>query len=275
MTLRAHADSSLLSVGPTVRPAVGTPAAPASLDGLSDGPPTPLLSVGPTVRPTVGTPAAPASLDGLSDGPPTPVAATFVSERGDLDHRRFGVEVPRITVHGFVFDVHPDTFFQSNRYLLADFVREVLEQAGSSPKYVLDLFCGSGFFSIPLAGQATEVLGVESNPVAIRQARLNARLNQAANVTFFRGLVEAALRNSDVRPDTVLLNPPRTGCGRVAAQHIAGLGAGRVIYVSCNPSTFAREAPEFLARGYALEQVTLVDQFPNTHHIELVASFGR
>jgi 23S rRNA (uracil1939-C5)-methyltransferase len=78
-----------------------------------------------------------------------------------------------------------------------------------------------------------------------------------------------------VKPNVVLLNPPRTGCGKETALRIAQLAAEKVVYVSCNPSTFAREAAVFVEHGYELERVALIDQFPNTYHIELVAGFKR
>src|SRR5262249_21748164 len=147
------------------------------------------------------------------------VAAAFVSDRGEVHTCRFG-ESMRLTVNDFVFDVDPNAFFQSNRPLLGDFMREVLDQAGASPKYVLDLFCGSGFFSIPLAKRSVEVIGVESSGVAIRKARLNATLNQTTNVEFVKGQVHVALRGASLRPDLVVLNPPRAGCGAEAARDV-------------------------------------------------------
>jgi 23S rRNA (uracil1939-C5)-methyltransferase len=194
------------------------------------------------------------------------VAATF-------DGRSTGMENPRIHVQDFLFELHPDAFFQSNRYLLSEFINEVLNQIGSDPKYVLDLFCGSGFFSIPVAKRSVEVLGVESNRVAVRQGRQNANLNHVENIQFVERDVDSALKDARIKPDLVLLNPPRTGCGKQTAERIAELKAPRIVYVSCNPSTFAREAAVFVKQGYNLEHITMVDQFPNTYHIEMVASF--
>jgi 23S rRNA (uracil1939-C5)-methyltransferase len=203
----------------------------------------------------------------------TTVTATFVSDKGELSHHQIGTGVPRIEASGFRFELHPDAFSQSNRYVLGSFIEEVLDQAGASPRRVLDLFCGIGFFSIPLARRAAEVVGVESNPIALRQASVNARLNGIDNVRFFRGKVESTLRTAAVRPDLVVLNPPRMGCGRDTAGEIANLRANRIVYVSCNPSTFAQEAAVLITQGYSLRTLTLLDQFPNTHHIELVATF--
>jgi len=196
------------------------------------------------------------------------VAASF-------DGRSTGMENPRLNVQDFVFELHPDAFFQSNRYLLSEFMKEVLDQIGPDPKYVLDLFCGSGFFSIPVAQRSREVLGVESNRFAVRQGRLNANLNHIENIQFVERDVDSALKDAKIKPDLVLLNPPRTGCGKQTAERIAALNAPRVVYVSCNPSTFAREAAVFVKQGYNLERITLVDQFPNTYHIEIVASFQK
>ena len=195
------------------------------------------------------------------------VAATF-------DGRSNGMENPRIRVNDFVFDMHPDAFFQSNRFLLQQFMNEVLDQAGAMPKYVLDLFCGSGFFSIPIAKRAIELLGVESSRIAVREGRLNADLNAIENVQFVEREVENALKDAEVKPDLLLLNPPRIGCGKPTAQLIAKMMVPRMVYVSCNPSTFAPEASVFLKQGYKLERITMIDQFPNTYHIEMIAAFS-
>jgi 23S rRNA (uracil1939-C5)-methyltransferase len=197
-----------------------------------------------------------------------PVLATF-------GRNRFGHGPARVPVKDCVFDLHPEAFFQTNRYLLAEFLDSVVKNSTGSRR-VLDLFCGSGFFAVPLAKVAEEVLGVESSRTAVKQARLNATLNQVTNVRFFEGAVEETLKNSpELRPDFVVMNPPRTGAGRDVAGLAAGLAAERLVYVSCNPTTFAREAPVILARGYTLDSIILVDQFPNTYHIEMVAVFGK
>ena len=197
-----------------------------------------------------------------------PVLATF-------GRKRVGHGPARVQVGDVAFDLHPEAFFQSNRFLLSGFLDAVLSSAVGARR-VLDLFCGSGFFSIPLARKGAEVLGVETSRTAVRQAQLNATLNGVTNAEFFEGAVEETLKNSpDLRPDLVVMNPPRTGAGREVAGVAAGLGATRLVYVSCNPSTFAREVPVIVERGYKLDSITLVDQFPNTYHIEMVAVFGR
>jgi len=120
------------------------------------------------------------------------------------------------------------------------------------------------------------VLGVEASRIAVKQARLNARLNGVTTTEFFETPVEEALSHSpDLRPNLIVMNPPRAGAGRDVAGLVAGLGAEQILYVSCNPSTFAREVGAIIARGYSLQDITLVDQFPNTYHIEMVAVFQK
>ncbi len=195
------------------------------------------------------------------------VYATFVAEDGTM-HR-----TGRATIHvgGVQYKVNPETFFQANRFLLAPFIREVMEQAGPEPGNVLELFAGVGFFSIPLAGAAREVIAIESGRAAARQARENARINGRWQLQVVEGQVDATLKGAELKPDVVVLDPPRAGMKDV--ELIARLKPGRVVYISCNPTTFAREAAALGAAGYRLSRLTLVDQFPNTYHVELVGLF--
>ena len=198
------------------------------------------------------------------------VVASFVLNDGSIQRSK------RATVHvdGLNYRVTADTFFQANRFLLAPFIQEVLDQVGPAPKHVLELYSGAGFFSIPLAGIAKEVIAIESNRSAARQARENATANKTWQLRVVDGQVDATLRDSDLQPDVVVLDPPRAGCGVKTAENIAKLKPERIVYVSCNPATFAREAAVFAKQGYLLQRLTLVDQFPNTYHIEIVGLFA-
>ncbi len=171
------------------------------------------------------------------------------------------------------YQVTANTFFQANRFLLMPMIREVLDQTGASPGNVLELYAGLGFFSIPLARLAKEVIAIESSAAAVRLGQQNARTNQTWQLRFVEGQVSATLRGSALHPDVVVLDPPRAGCSTETADQIVGLKPKRIVYVSCNPATFAREAARFISRGYELKRVSLIDQFPNTFHIELIASF--
>src|SRR5262249_22322230 len=161
---------------------------------------------------------------------------------------------------------NPETFFQANRFLLAPFINEVLLQTGQAPKNVLELFSGVGFFSVPLSQIATELIAIEGNRGAVRRFRENARINGGRNLKFYEGEVEPMLEKADITRNVVFLAPPRAGCGVNAARRISQLKPGRIVYVSCNPTTFAREALVFLGAGYSLKRLTLIDQFPNTYH---------
>ena len=197
------------------------------------------------------------------------IAASFVFEGSRIE--RLGRA--RIHVGDIQYKIHPETFFQANRFLLAPFVNEVLDHAGPGPTHVLELYSGSGFFSIPLSRIAGEVIGVEGNRSAVHQARENAKLNDRWNLEFFEGQVDATLQGADLRPEVVVADPPRAGCGVKNAERIAALGPRRIVYVSCNPTTFAPDAAALASKGYALRRLTLVDQFPNTYHIEIIGLF--
>jgi 23S rRNA (uracil1939-C5)-methyltransferase len=197
------------------------------------------------------------------------VITSFLLNDGSI--KRFGRAT--LLVNGLQYRVTADTFFQANRYLLALFLKEVLGQVGPTPHHVLELYAGAGFFSIPLAQVATEVIAIESSPSAVRQGRENAALNKTWQLRFVEGQADATLRGADVKPDVVVLDPPRAGCGVRTTERIAELKPRRIVYISCNPSTFAREAAILSKRNYELSSLTLVDQFPNTYHIETVGLF--
>jgi 23S rRNA (uracil1939-C5)-methyltransferase len=197
------------------------------------------------------------------------VIAAFVLDDGVIQRSGRGT----IQAGHFQYRVTADTFFQANRFLMAAMIDEVVDQAGRSPGNVLDLYAGVGFFSIPMTRVAKEVIAIESSRTAVRLAQESVRMNQTCQLRAVEGQVAATLRESGLRPNVVIADPPRAGCGVEAASQIAELKPDRIVYVSCNPATFAREAALFLKKGYGLRRLTLVDQFPNTYHIESIASF--
>ncbi len=165
------------------------------------------------------------------------------------------------------------SFFQVNPTQNEQLVRLVLQLAGKVANCrVLDLYCGMGNFSIPLALAGAEVHGVEVNPHAIRAAVANAELAGLADRVRFTPMpVEKFIRTAmQTRPGLVLIDPPRQGLGR-AAGRIAGLGAARIVYISCDPATLIRDLREMTAHGYSLARLRTVDMFPQTSHVESVA----
>jgi 23S rRNA (uracil1939-C5)-methyltransferase len=165
----------------------------------------------------------------------------------------------------------PRTFFQVNLKQNEKLVRKVLEFSGKKrDESALDLYSGVGNFTLPLATIKKEVWGVEENRAAVKDARWNAELNEIKNCNFLRGRAEEVLRNwKREKPDLIILDPPRMGCKRILGQ-LTSLKSRRMIYVSCEPTTFARDLRFFTERGYLLQELALIDMFPQTYHMEVV-----
>ena len=138
---------------------------------------------------------------------------------------------------------------------------------------VLDLYAGAGNFALALARDARQIVAVESDRDAVEAARRSVEHHRLGNVMFFESRVETFLESSDgppmSRPDVVIVNPPRSGIG-AATTLIARIGARRIVYVSCDPTTLARDLRAMLGEGYRLRKATPVDLFPHTFHVETV-----
>ena len=140
---------------------------------------------------------------------------------------------------------------------------------------VLDLFCGMGNFTLPLATRAASVVGVEGVPALVEKGRENAQQNGLHNVTFFHeNLEEDVTRQPWAKNgfDKVLLDPARAGAAGVM-QHIIKLQPGRIVYVSCNPATLARDSEALLRAGYQIQRLAMLDMFPHTGHLESMVLF--
>jgi 23S rRNA (uracil1939-C5)-methyltransferase len=139
---------------------------------------------------------------------------------------------------------------------------------------VLDLYAGAGNLSLPLARRCRHVVGVEKNATAVESARHSCRFHRIKNVTFHAQEVESFLAHSvDTRPDCIVVNPPRAGIGR-CAEALAALRASRIVYVSCDPVTLARDLHRLCAHGYKLRRLKPLDLFPHTYHVESVCHIG-
>jgi 23S rRNA (uracil1939-C5)-methyltransferase len=140
---------------------------------------------------------------------------------------------------------------------------------------VLDLFCGMGNFTLPLATRAASVVGVEGVPALVEKGRENAQQNGLHNVTFFHeNLEEDVTRQPWAKNgfDKILLDPARAGAAGVM-QHIIKLQPGRIVYVSCNPATLARDSEALLRAGYQIQRLAMLDMFPHTGHLESMVLF--
>src|SRR5690606_5320590 len=141
-----------------------------------------------------------------------------------------------------------------------------------------DLYCGLGTIALFLARDAGEVVGVEDVPQAIDDARANAARNGIGNARFRCGDVAAELPRLAAEgyvPDVVVLDPPRRGCDEAVLDALAASGPDRIVYVSCNPTTLARDLAMLAHRGYRTAEVTPVDMFPHTAHVECCARLER
>lgn len=175
------------------------------------------------------------------------------------------------------WEVPPDSFFQNNFFLLpklVEVVRERLRDAGS--RFLVDAYCGVGFFGIELADQVERFLGVELDQQALKAARRNAAKHQRTNGDFIEGraeeLLPVILERFPADATTVLLDPPRTGCPPPAVQSLRQNPPAQVIYVSCHPATLARDLKGLCADGaFELCRITPLDMFPQTQHVECVA----
>jgi 23S rRNA (uracil1939-C5)-methyltransferase len=186
----------------------------------------------------------------------------------------------RESVGGVSFLISPTAFFQTNVEAAEILLQLALEHAPAHPVLrVLDLYAGSGLFSLPLAARGHHVTAVEENVQAVKDANANVRLNRlpAANVRLHASRVEDALQRMQRETfDLVILDPPRFGCPpAVLGAVFARLRPPKVIYVSCNPAALAAELPRILDEGYRIRSVQPVDMFPHTTHIESVVVLQR
>lgn len=178
--------------------------------------------------------------------------------------------------HMLQFEISPQAFFQPNTEMAQVLYAKTLEAAGlTGRETVFDLYCGTGTIGLFCASKAGKVYGVELNGSAVENAKSNAQLNGIANAEFLVGDVQEILPAFKEPPDVVLVDPPRNGLMPKVVQSVLDFGPKKIVYVSCNPTSLARDAGLLAAGGYRLEYVQPVDQFPQTYHIENVALFTK
>ena len=168
------------------------------------------------------------------------------------------------------YRVSAGSFFQANRFLLKDLIKLVTD--GQSGKLALDLYAGVGLFSLALARGFAQVIAVEASQTSHSDLRQNA----PPEVKAVRATVDQFLaKDSGLKPDLVIADPPRGGLGENVVRGLARMGASRLRYVSCDPSTLARDLRSLVSLGYRIEQAHLLDMFPQTFHIESVFHLAR
>ena len=178
---------------------------------------------------------------------------------------------------GLSFRVRSDTFVQSNYKQMLVLYRVVLEMlAPSAGDSVLDLYAGIGTIGLTVAREAGSVTAIEENPVSMRLAGLNARINGIGNFRTLPGRVGEALRQVRAgQHQAAVLDPPRAGCEPGAIAELLRLAPDRLVYVSCEPTTHARDISLLVRGGYRVRRAAVVDMFPQTYHVESIALLER
>jgi 23S rRNA (uracil1939-C5)-methyltransferase len=180
---------------------------------------------------------------------------------------------------GLSFRISPSSFYQVNPAQTLVLYEKVLEYAAlTGAETVVDAYSGVGTIALYLAGRAKKVYGLEVDAQAVADARLNAALNQISNVEFLAGEAEKLLPElaaQSLRPDVIVLDPPRAGCNQAVLEAVAAMSASRVIYVSCDPGTLARDLRFLTCRGCQVREIQPVDMFPWTRHVETVVCLER
>ena len=211
----------------------------------------------------------------------TQAAGVAETTQGGQDTLLLGGERIQEDLCGLRFSLSSDAFFQTNTEMAEELYAVAQEYAALKGwERVYDLCCGIGTIGLTLAPRASQVVGVEIIPEAIKDANTNARANEISNATFIAGDVRAVLKDLALKPaagaDVVVVDPPRAGLSKKVVQRIGEANPKRIVYVSCNPTTLAPNAAQLVEEhGYTLTRVRPVDMFPQTPHIECVALLER
>jgi 23S rRNA (uracil1939-C5)-methyltransferase len=199
-------------------------------------------------------------------------AAIAVGERETV---LYGDAVIEDRLGDFYFDISANSFFQTNTRGAEKLYRVAASYAGlTGSETVVDLYCGTGTIAIWLAGKAREVVGMEINEACVADAQRNREKNGVENVRFIIGDVRDTFDRIDRRADVMVIDPPRAGMHEDVVKQVLAMAPPKIVYVSCNPATLARDIG-LLREKYAVAEVQPVDMFPHTPHIECVAGLIR
>ncbi|GKT03133.1 23S rRNA (uracil(1939)-C(5))-methyltransferase RlmD [Furfurilactobacillus entadae] len=194
---------------------------------------------------------------------------------GETDRVHFGSPVIHDQLMGLTFEISAHSFYQVNPQQTERLYQLAIEKAAlTGQETVIDAYCGIGTISLAVASHAKHVYGVEMVQTAISDAKTNANLNHIDNVDFVVGKAETQMakwHEDGLKPDVIMVDPPRKGLAPEFITAAADVAPKRVVYVSCNPATLVRDVQLFMERGYHIEgNVQPVDQFPQTTHVECV-----
>lgn len=209
-------------------------------------------------------------LSGDSPNPPEftvdfPLNVVYRGPAGDISLS--GDPFNEFTILGNKFRVSAGSFFQTNRDVAEKLASHLLERMQRVPdSTILDCYCGVGFFSAFLAENAARVIGIESSEDACNDYVIN--LDRFDNVELYQGNVEAILLGLDIKIDLAVVDPPRAGMAPSAIKGLIKSNPEQIVYISCDPSTLARDMKIFMDAGYRVDEITPFDMFPQTYHIE-------
>jgi 23S rRNA (uracil1939-C5)-methyltransferase len=192
---------------------------------------------------------------------------------GEQTNCIIGRDYLRETFAGLKFQIKAETFFQvytEQAEAMLEVIERELDLKGD--ELILDAYCGVGTLTLPLAQKSKFVIGIDVQRSAIEHAKMNAMMNEITNIEWNIGSVEALLPSLEARPDVVVLDPPRKGCDGIVIQSLIDRPASRIVYMSCNPATLARDLKMLCGSGkYKLGKIQPADFFPQTSHVETVA----
>jgi len=190
---------------------------------------------------------------------------------GEIEYTLVGANVISDKIAGFEFEISANSFFQTNSRGAEMLYKTVEKFAGlSGTEMVLDLYSGTGTIPILLSKSCKSVIGIEIAASAVADAEKNCLKNHVSNCRFIQGDIRLCLPRNGQKPDLIIIDPPRAGMHKDVVRQVLELGVDRMVYVSCNPATMARDL-KMMQERYRLLEVQPVDMFPHTYHIEAVA----
>lgn len=202
----------------------------------------------------------------------TGISSIFIRQKHNNKYMlRYGSAVITEEINGIYYDIGPDNFFQINIKGLKKIIDFIIGSIENNDGFILDAHCGVGTFALQTAKYAKQVWGVDISSSSIEMAKLNAKKNDIDNVYFSKGTLSDFKDIYQNRIDIAILDPPREGCRKSDIKALAELKPPKIIYISCNPTTFARDLYELKNAGYKIYNLHVLDMFPMTYHLELLA----
>ncbi len=180
----------------------------------------------------------------------------------------------KLSIDSTEYILRPEVFFQANIYTAEEFIKSITRNSGGI--FAIDLYAGSGFFSIPLSDLFENILAVEESAPSVSLLKKNITLNRKENIEILQSSVEKAdIPKKYNNPDLIIVDPPRSGLSKSALSKVISLNPAQLIYVSCDPATLTRDVLFFYKNFYNIDEIILLDQFPHTFHFETIVKMRK